>query len=122
MSRILVAEDSGPIRLLLRRRLEMSDHTVVEASDGCQAVQMFATDDGSDRPDLVLIDAMMPNLDGSATIREIKRLSPETPVIVVSALNGLDRSPDWRLAEGHFTKPVDFDRLLARVSELTAAT
>jgi len=119
VSRILVAEDSGAIRLLFRRRLEMSDHTVVEAADGRQALDLFTGSDGGVKPDLVLMDAMMPNMNGSATIEEIKHLSPETPVIVVSAVDGLERSPDWRLADGHFTKPVDFDGLLARISELT---
>jgi CheY-like chemotaxis protein len=120
VSRILVAEDSGAIRLLFRRRLEMSEHTVVEAADGRQALNLFAGSEGGEKPDLVLMDAMMPNMNGSATIEEIKNLSPETPVIVVSAINGLERSPDWQLADGHFTKPVDFDRLLTRISELTA--
>jgi DNA-binding response OmpR family regulator len=119
MSRILVAEDSPAIRLLLRRRLERAGHQVTEARDGIEAIEATMSSlDG--KPDLVLLDAMMPNLDGNEALRVLKRRTPETPVLMVSALSGPEVSEDWALADGHLGKPIDFGELLARIDLLTA--
>jgi DNA-binding response OmpR family regulator len=118
MSRILVAEDSASIRLLLRRRLERAGHDVVEARDGAEAIEA-AGGDSSARPDLVLLDAMMPYVDGSEALQVVKRRAPDLPVIMVSALSGSVTPPEWDLADGHLGKPIDFGELLARIELLT---
>jgi two-component system response regulator RpaA len=119
MSRILIAEDSPTIRLLLRRRLEMAGHQVTEARDGVEAVEA-AAGGSSDKPDLVLLDEMMPNMDGNEALRLLKSRTPEMPVLMVSALSGPDDCEDWALADGHMGKPIDFGELLARIDLLTA--
>jgi CheY-like chemotaxis protein len=107
MSRVLVAEDSASIRLLLKRRLERAGHEVVEARDGAEAIEI-AVGNGSVAIDLVLLDAMMPNVDGTEALVTIKGRAPDMPVLMVSALNGPRNPGDWDLAEGHLGKPIDF--------------
>lgn len=118
MSRVLVAEDSASIRLLLRRRLERAGHEVFEARDGAEAVEA-AVGEGSLEPDLVLLDAMMPKVDGAEALRTLKSRAPALPVLMVSALSGSGIREEWNLADGHLSKPIDFGELLARIELLT---
>lgn len=121
MSRVLIAEDSPSIRLLLTRRLEMAGHVVAEARDGAEALAMLesAPDDGG--PEILLLDAMMPNTDGPTVLRHIKQADWKIPVLVVSAVAGLSRSEEWQEADGHVSKPIDFEYLLDRIEVLTSA-
>jgi DNA-binding response OmpR family regulator len=98
----------------------MAGHTVIEAADGREAVGFFA--DGGDRPatDLVVVDGMMPNLGGASTLRAIREISPGIPVLVVSAVSDLEVLPEWQGADDYFIKPIDFERLLGRIAELTS--
>jgi len=118
MSRVLVAEDSASIRLLLRRRLERAGHEVIEARDGAEAIEA-AVGEASLVPDLVLLDAMMPKLDGAEALRALKSRAPAMPVLMVSALSESEISEEWDLADGHLAKPIDFGELLARIELLT---
>lgn len=120
MSRILIAEDSPAIRLLLVRRLEMAGHEVVEAGDGREALDLLASAPPAGKPDLILLDAMMPNLTGSEVLESLAGTDPDIPVLVVSAMSGLPYSDQWESADGHISKPIDFDDLLARVEALTS--
>ena len=120
MSRVLVAEDSASIRLLLKRRLEMAGDEVLEARDGAEAIETLDSHRDGDAPDVVLLDAMMPRTDGAGALQQIKADRPDLPVVTVSALHDLDRSDDWGLADAHVTKPIDFGELLARIEALTA--
>jgi threonine synthase len=82
--RILVADDSTDARRLIRRILQsQGDFTIFEAEDGKQALEII----GKEKPDLIILDLMMPQMDGFAVIEILKR-NPETaniPVIVASA-------------------------------------
>lgn len=118
MSRILVTDDSASIRLLLKRRLERVGHEVCEARDGCEAIEAV-TAGNPGKPELVLLDLMMPRVDGIDALREIKKREPSVPVLLVSALDASEAPRDWELADGHVRKPIDFDDLLARVDLLT---
>ena len=121
MSRVLVAEDSASIRLLLRRRLEMEGHEVIEASDGVEVLDRLETRAGGHSPDVVLLDAMMPHAEGADVLQKIKAKLPRMPVLVVTALHGFDDSGGWDIADGHVTKPIDFGELFARIDALTGA-
>ncbi|MGM0953516.1 MAG: ATP-binding SpoIIE family protein phosphatase [Pseudomonadota bacterium] len=83
--RILVAEDNEPDRMILRSLLQKLGHRVFEASNGAEAVARF----NSVNPDIVLLDAMMPALDGIEAARQIKALAGErlVPLIFLTALS-----------------------------------
>ena len=78
--KILVVDDDKNICDLLRMYLEKEGYTVVLAHNGVDAVSVF----GSESPDLVLLDIMLPQLDGWQVCREIRKTS-ETPIIMVTA-------------------------------------
>lgn len=119
MARILVADDSETILLLMRTRLEMAGHAVVTAADGQEVVDAVA--DGG-LPDLLLLDAMMPRKSGIDALRELRGAGHDVPVLIVSAhQNPGDADAPTDLAiDGYITKPIDFDRLLETIAGLTA--
>jgi len=80
VARILVVEDEGVLRDILRRALERGGHEVAVAEDGeagIACLQRFM-------PDLVVTDVIMPKMGGIVFIREIRKVSPELPVIAIS--------------------------------------
>lgn len=120
MSDVLVADDSPPIRLLVKRRLELAGHHVVEAADGAEAIAALEGPDNGDRIDLVILDAGMPRMTGAEALEEIEVRWPGVPVIGLSASLDLGERPEWQSAADFFGKPIDFDRLLDRIDELTS--
>jgi two-component system, OmpR family, response regulator MprA len=119
MARILVADDSETILLLLRTRLEMEGHEVETAADGQEVVDMVAA---AGRPDILLLDAMMPRKSGIDALRELRATGVDTPVLIVSAHTGEgdgNGERDDLGIDGYITKPIDFDALFARIRELT---
>jgi PAS domain S-box-containing protein len=84
--RILVVEDEPDIRLLLRMVLEGNGYSVVEAADAHRALSAV----GDDPPDLVVLDLMLPGLDGWGVLNALQQdLAPDVPVVVVSALSSV---------------------------------
>ncbi|MDQ2622295.1 MAG: response regulator [Actinomycetota bacterium] len=120
MSRILAVEDSGAIRLLLTRRLKLAGHAVETAADGIQAIRKLEDTVPEDRPELILLDLTMPQLDGAGTLPSIRRLAPGVPVILVSAQPDLDRIETSVNVEASVPKPIDFDLLNRLIAELTS--
>lgn len=120
MARIFVADDSETILLLLRTRLEMEGHEVTTARDGQEVVEAM-TEGAEAAPDLLLLDAMMPRKSGLDALRELRAAGVETPALIVSAhKETADAEGDGELAiDGFVTKPIDFERLFARIEELT---
>ena len=123
MPKVLVADDSETILLLMRTRLEMAGHAVATAADGQEVTEIMSSDDPEDRPDLLLLDAMMPRKSGIDALRELRAAGVETPALIVSAHqdpNDADAPTDLEIS-GFINKPIDFDRLLAEIAELTRA-
>jgi two-component system response regulator MprA len=122
MARILVADDSETILLLLRTRLEMAGHEVETAADGQEVTELIAGRASSGLPDLLLLDAMMPRKSGIDALRELRAAGHEIPVLIVSAHQnpGDADAPTNLEIDGFVTKPIDFDALLAEVDQLTA--
>ena len=109
---ILTADDDPQLLRLIARNLELEDYDVLTASDGKQAleqIEQFA-------PDLVLLDVMMPRMDGFTVCQRVREFSA-VPIIIVTArgqdqdkVRGLDLG-----ADDYLTKPFSVEELLARV-------
>lgn len=119
MARVLLADDSETILLLVRTRLEMEGHEVETAADGQEVVD--AVHGATNPHDIFLLDAMMPRKSGIDALRELRAEGVDTPALIISAhTDGGNGDDHAGLAiAGYITKPIDFDRLFARVVELT---
>ena len=122
MARILVAEDDGDIRQILKHLLDAAGHDVVLANDGDAAREILL----SDPPDVLVLDVMMPHKDGYEVLREMDAagLRGRTKVLVLTAKTS---ERDWEMslelgADCHMPKPFDTEELLDKVEELLAAS
>lgn len=123
MVRVLIADDSETILLLMRTRLELAGYEVETAVDGQEVTERFGVGNGEPAalPDLLLLDAMMPRKSGIDALRELRAAGVETPALIVSAHHdaGDAGTPAELGISGYVTKPIDFDRLLSEIAELT---
>jgi two-component system response regulator MprA len=120
MTRLLVADDSETILLLLQRRLALEGYEVQTASGGQEVIDSLASASPDSAPDVVVLDAMMPGKSGLDVLKEMRGSGNQTPVLIVSAHRQLDQMRDMG-ADGCMTKPIDWDELIAKIEELTAA-
>jgi len=111
-TKILIVDDEPRYLRLLEANLRSDGYDVVSAADGLQAVEMFS----ADPVDLILMDVMMPNLDGFAACQRIRQFS-NVPIIILTAkgeeqdrVRGLDMG-----ADDYLVKPFSATELLARV-------
>src|SRR5437588_916624 len=109
---VLTADDDPQLLRLMSRNLQLEGYEVLAASDGQQALEQIE----QQSPDLVLLDVMMPKLDGFAVCQRVREFSA-VPIIIVTArgqdqdkVRGLDLG-----ADDYLTKPFSVDELLARV-------
>ncbi|MDX6603446.1 MAG: hypothetical protein QOF13_2648 [Solirubrobacterales bacterium] len=118
-TRVLIADDSETILLLLRTRLEMEGYEIVTAADGVEVIEAM---NAGPAPDILLLDAMMPRKSGIDALRELRASGIETPVLIVSAhQDEMDAgAPTDVEVSGYITKPIDFEQLFSRIAELTA--
>jgi len=119
MTRVLIADDSETILLLMRTRLEMEGYEVVTAADGVEVIEALHGPDPA--PDILLLDAMMPRKSGIDALRELRAEGLETPVLIVSAhQDKMDAgAPSDVEVSGFITKPIDFELLFRSIAELT---
>ncbi len=117
--KILVVDDEKNICDLLRMYLEKEGYAVVMAHNGVDAVNMFA----SENPDLVLLDIMLPQLDGWQVCREIRKQS-EKPIIMLTAKDEVfDKVLGLELgADDYVTKPFDTKEIVARIKAVLRRT
>src|SRR5947209_2926004 len=116
---ILTADDDPQLLRLVMRNLQLEGYEVLMASDGKQALEQIE----AHQPDLVLLDVMMPKLDGFAVCQRVREFS-SVPIIIVTArgqdqdkVRGLDLG-----ADDYLTKPFSVDELLARVRAVLRRT
>jgi len=111
--RILLIEDEADIRAGLRLNLEHEGHEVHEAGDGRTGLELARTI----QPSLILLDLMLPGMQGLDVLRELRKAGNVTPVIIVSA-RGQDRDKVTGLelgADDYITKPFGLEELSARI-------
>ena len=109
---VLVIEDEEAIRCVIRAFLEDAGYTVVQAADGEAGVAQFR----ACRPDLVLLDVMLPKLDGFAVCK-ILRQESRTPILMLTALDDDDNQLKGfdALADDYIAKPFSMPVLLKRI-------
>jgi two-component system response regulator MprA len=114
--RVLVVDDDRAVRDSLRRSLEFNGYDVVLAADGAEGLVAV----GAQHPDVVVIDVMMPRLDGIETTRALRAAGNDVPILVLTArdavgdrVEGLDAG-----ADDYLTKPFALEELLARLRAL----
>ena len=119
MGKILVADDDKNIAELLRLYLEKENYTVVTAEDGEDAIIKF----NSETPDIVLLDIMMPKLDGWQVCREIRKKS-DCPIIMITAKGEtFDKVLGLELgADDYVVKPFDSKEIVARIKAVLRRT
>lgn len=113
--KILIADDEASIRRILETRLSMIGYDIVTAADGEEAVAVF----NKENPDLVVLDVMMPKMDGYGVCREIRRTS-DVPIIILTALGDVsERITGLELgADDYVVKPFSPKELEARVKSV----
>jgi two-component system, OmpR family, response regulator MprA len=114
--RVLVVDDDRAVRDSLRRSLEFNDFDVVTASDGAEALAVIGTVD----PDVVVMDVMMPRLDGLETTKALRAAGNNVPILVLTARDAVADRVDGLDAGGddYLTKPFALEELLARLRAL----
>ena len=112
MACILVVDDEPPIRRLLRNTLTVQDYRVAEAATAAEALESLRRD----KPDLVILDLGLPDVDGMDLIRKIRAQSP-VPIVVLSS-RGDEKGKVTALdfgADDYVTKPFGVDEVMARI-------
>ncbi|PKN01599.1 MAG: hypothetical protein CVU77_03575 [Elusimicrobia bacterium HGW-Elusimicrobia-1] len=127
MANIFVVDDEPTILELIKMTLEMDGHTVETACDGAEALDKLGvkrTVIDPLRPDLIILDIMMPRVDGYAALIELGK-SPKTsaiPVIVLTAKSQMrDTVAFERNVAGFVTKPFDSNALLDKIRKILAS-
>ena len=117
--KILVVDDEASIRRILETRLKMAGYNVVTAEDGEEAVELF----NKTNPDIVILDVMMPKMDGYGVTREIRRVS-DIPIIILTALGDVsERITGLELgADDYVIKSFSPKELEARVKAVLRRT
>src|SRR5262249_50029321 len=121
MTRLLVADDSETVLLMLKRRLEMEGYDVVTAEDGFQALERLEDADAQG-PDVILLDAMMPNMSGTEVLQKLQDAGSKIPVLMISAhldVNEPDRMRSLGAADC-IPKPFEWEHLIGKIEELAA--
>ena len=115
--KILVVDDERAVRESLRRALELEGYEIELAEDGGQALERLARED---QPDAVILDVLMPGVDGLEVCRTLRSQGSRLPVLMLTArtqvedrVEGLDAG-----ADDYLTKPFALEELLARVRAL----
>jgi two-component system cell cycle response regulator DivK len=113
-ARILIAEDHLDSREALRELLEAFGYEVIEAINGRQAVEAAY----QQRPHLILMDVMMPEMDGFEAIRRIRQMphTTDVPIIAVTAMDGARELALHAGANDYMRKPIEIRRLIGIVN------
>ncbi len=119
--KILVVDDEDNIVRTIADRLEMSGYQVTTASDGEEALEKIA----AETPDLIVLDIIMPRLDGHGVLERLRQMDAtrHVPVVMLTAQSQADDVYRANAAgvDGYFVKPFDLVELLNKIEELLTA-
>ena len=115
--KILIVDDSSAVRILIKDILTLLnlEFTVMEANDGIEAVKQYC----AHKPDLVLMDVEMLNMDGIEALRKIKEFDPQANVIMISAITDseiIDKAKQTG-AQDYVLKPFNTNKLVITIKE-----
>lgn len=118
MAKVLVIDDDELMRITLRTLLEEEGHTVLEASDGREGVDVF----NNNGADLIITDVMMPKRSGIDVLEKLRAASPNLKIIVISGASRFDNADMLRMAsilgaERTFHKPINKVEMVSAVRE-----
>ncbi|MBL7002285.1 MAG: response regulator [Nitrosopumilus sp.] len=119
MARILIADDSDAIRLVLKDILSIGEHEIVaEGCDGAEAVDLYQ----KHNPDVLLLDLAMPKKDGFTVVKEVMKYDANAKIILITASD--DQKTIQQCLDGgatsHISKPFDFKVVLTTISDILA--
>jgi two-component system OmpR family response regulator len=114
--KLLVVEDDASVAEHLRRSLKEAGHTVDHAANGRDGLMLA----GGEAYDVILLDRMLPGVDGMTILRTLRGSGVQTPILIVTSLDGIDDRVEGLEAGGddYLVKPFAFAELLARVNAL----
>ena len=116
--KILIIDDEEDIRKILKMRLEQEGFTIVQANDG----DVGAKTAEQEVPDMIIMDIMMPNMDGYSCLKEVRSL-PKTKDIPILMLSGKEEEKvrdlfAFQKISGYIEKPFELDDLVVKVREI----
>jgi two-component system chemotaxis response regulator CheY len=116
LAKILVVDDAAFMRMRCTKLLADNGFEVAEAADGAEAIEKYK----ENRPDGVLLDITMPNMDGLATLKELMKMDPGARVAMVTAMGQQSMVMEALKtgAKDFVVKPFDADRVLAAVKKM----
>jgi two-component system, OmpR family, response regulator ResD len=116
VKKILIVDDEAKMRNLIRIYLQNAGYSVQEAADGLEALRAFE----QSQPHVIVLDIMMPGMDGFETCAQIRDKAPEIPILMLTARTSVEDRVSG-LSEGaddYLTKPFDGRELVARIQAL----
>jgi two-component system, chemotaxis family, chemotaxis protein CheY len=119
VAKVLVVDDAAFMRVRACKVLQENGHEVVQAENGAEAVRLYA----EHRPDAVLLDITMPEMDGLTALKEIRKIDPDARVAMVTAMGqqGIVMEALHAGARDFVLKPFQADRVLGALQKLLAA-
>ncbi|MCQ9205650.1 MAG: response regulator [Omnitrophica bacterium] len=126
MAKILIIDDDPDLIESMRVVLESKGYEVISAESGEEGLEKQK----KQKPDLIVLDVMMPKMDGFETARAIKKTGNNTPVLMLTAIKdkmGLDfknsaGDPDWLPVDDYCEKPLDKGSLIAKIEKLLSSS
>lgn len=120
MTKILIVDDDDDIRKSLKRILTRNGYDAIQATNGFDAIEVIS----QSSPQLVLLDIMMPEMNGFATCERIRASNPSIGIIFLSAKGDpIDKATGLRIGgDDYISKPFDIDELLARIQAVLRRT
>ena len=116
MKKVLVVDDSEFMRMVLKNILKEENYQIIETSDGTEAIEQFKVE----KPDLVLLDIIMPKMDGVAVLDSLKKINSDANVIMITAVGQEQIMEECQKlgAKGYIVKPFDEKQVLEEVKKV----